>query len=503
MAARFLQVRYLNQNSRLPAHGAYGLMGTGIDRAQTGTRPRRRLDAPDRPFATDDDFGSPSPNPSGGPDDSCDFDAARAGLGILFGPPQQRSFAVRFWGGQVEGPDDPTPVFILVLNAPGTLRRMLRPPFELSICKAFIAGDFDIEGDIERAAALGTEIQGGLASPARLARLARVLLSLPSDDAPAPYAAPRAPERGALHTPERDAAAVRSHYDVGNDFYQLWLDKRMVYSCAYFEHANASLDEAQEAKLEHICRKLRLGPGERFLDVGCGWGGLIMHAAERFGVKALGITLSYEQAALARERIQARGLSSQCSVEVRDYRHLTADREFDKIASVGMVEHVGRAKLPGYFDRLYSYLRPGGLLVNHGIVHAAARSKPQLRERVFNKIWGDNAFINEYVFPDGELPELSEVIATAEAAGFETRDAESLREHYAITLRHWVRNLERERTAAVASAGEEIYRIWRLYMAASAFGFASGRLAIDQLILAKPTDAGTAVIPLTRADIYN
>ncbi len=478
-------------------------MGTGLDRAQIGTRRRRPSGAVDRAFDTDNDSLPPSLSPSGRPDDSSEFDAACVGLGLLFGPPRQRSFAVRFWNGQIEGPDDPTPGFTLVLNHPGTLRRMLRPPFELSICKAFIAGDFDIEGDIERATALGTEIQGGLTSPARLARLARVLLSLPSDDAPAPHLATRAPEGGALHTPERDAAAVRSHYDVGNDFYQLWLDKRMVYSCAYFEHANASLDEAQEAKLEHICRKLRLRPGESLLDVGCGWGGLIMHAAERFGVNALGITLSYEQAALARERIQARGLSSQCSVEVRDYRHLTADQEFDKIASVGMVEHVGRAKLPGYFDQLYAYLRPGGMLLNHGIVHAATRSKPPLRERVFNKIWGDNAFINEYVFPDGELPELSEVIATAEAAGFETRDAESLREHYAITLRHWVQNLERERTAAVASAGEEIYRIWRLYMAASAFGFASGRLAIDQLILAKPTRAGNAVIPLTRADIYN
>jgi cyclopropane-fatty-acyl-phospholipid synthase len=277
----------------------------------------------------------------------------------------------------------------------------------------------------------------------------------------------------------------------------------MVYSCGYFTDLGATLDEAQEAKLEHICRKLRLSPGEKMLDVGCGWGGLIMHAAERFGVNALGITLSYEQAALARERIKEKGLESRCTVEVRDYRHLTADQEFDKIASVGMVEHVGRAKLPVYFERLFTYLRPGGLLLNHGIVHSASHQKPKLRERVFERLWGDNAFINTYVFPDGELPELSEVVSTAEAAGFETRDAESLREHYALTLRKWVRKLEAERAAAVASVGEEIYRIWRLYMAASAYGFASGRLAIDQLLLAKRRDDGSSEIPLTRADIYS
>jgi cyclopropane-fatty-acyl-phospholipid synthase len=188
---------------------------------------------------------------------------------------------------------------------------------------------------------------------------------------------------------------------------------------------------------------------------------------------------------------------------VRDYRHLSAEGEFDKIASVGMVEHVGRAKLPVYFDKLHTYLRTGGLLLNHGIVHASGGTgKPKLRDRIFERLWGDNDFINKYVFPDGELPQLAEVIACAEGAGFETRDVESLREHYAITLRHWVSNLERMRAAAVASVGEEIYRIWRLYMAASAFGFASGRLAVDQVLLAKPDASGHSEIPLTRSDVY-
>lgn len=476
-------------------------MGTGIDRKQVRTS-RRLIDDTGEPPRLPDISQAPDAAPSVYPKSSREFEAARTALDILFGPPEQRSFAVQFWNGVIDGAEQRTPAFTLVLNHPGTLRRMLHPPFELSICEAFIAGDFDIAGDIELATALESNLRGGLASPFRLARLTRALLSLPVGDTPAPHPVVRAPDSGGIHTPERDAAAVRSHYDVGNDFYRLWLDKRMVYSCGYFTSRESSLDDAQEAKLEHICRKLRLRPGEKMLDVGCGWGGLIMHAAERFGVEAVGITLSYEQAALARERIREKGLESRCTVEVRDYRHLTAEQEFDKIASVGMVEHVGRANLPVYFERLYAYLRPGGLLLNHGIVHAGSQAKHKLRDRIFERLWGDNDFINTYVFPDGELPELAEVVATAEAAGFETRDAESLREHYALTLRHWVRHLETERAAAVASAGEEIYRIWRLYMAASAYGFASGRLAIDQLLLAKRKDDGSSEIPLTRADIY-
>jgi cyclopropane-fatty-acyl-phospholipid synthase len=493
-------------------------MGTGTDREQSRTRPDSHSEPSEESISTAaapvaEPTRPASPASPAGPAEqdearaSHDISAARTVLDILFGAPQQRSFAVRFWNGELDGPEDPTPAFPPVLNHPGTLRRMLHPPFELSICEAFIAADFDIVGDAERAAALGENLRGNLSSPSRLARLSRAILTMPTDDAPAPHPAVRAPDPhevgGALHTPRRDAAAVRSHYDVGNDFYQLWLDKRMVYSCAYFTNPYMSLDDAQEAKLEHICRKLRLSPGERLLDVGCGWGGLVMHAAERFGVNAVGITLSNAQAALARERIEEKGLSAQCTIEVRDYRELTAHEEFDKIASVGMVEHVGRAKLPVYFDRLYTYLRPGGLLLNHGIVHAAGHDRTRLRDRVFEKLWGDNDFINKYVFPDGELPELAEVIAAAEGAGFEARDAESLREHYAITLRHWVRRLEDERTAAVASVGEEIYRIWRLYMAASAYGFASGRLAVDQVLLAKRKPDGTSLIPLTRADIYS
>jgi len=504
----WLGSHFVNQPAVAGTRGVYGHMGTGTDREQSRTQPVRASDEePGSAVAPTDVPELPAPTISVHSDASRNLQAARTALDILFGPPQRRSFAVRFWNGETDGPDDPTPAFTLALNHPGTLRRMLHPPFELSICQAYIAADFDILGNAERAAALGSDLRDGLASPSRLARLSRALLTLPTDDTPAPHPPVRAPDPsevgGTLHTPQRDAAAVRSHYDVGNDFYKLWLDKRMVYSCAYFTNPYVSLDDAQEAKLDHICRKLRLSPGDRLLDVGCGWGGLVMHAAERFGVNAVGITLSGEQAALARERIQEKGLSSQCTIEVRDYRELTAHEEFDKIASVGMVEHVGRAKLPVYFGQLFSYLRPGGLLLNHGIVHSASHDRARLRDRVLDRLWGDNAFINKYVFPDGELPELSEIIATAEAAGFEARDAESLREHYALTLRHWVQRLESQQATAVASVGEEIYRIWRLYMAASAYGFASGRLAVDQVLFAKRRSDGSSLVPLTRADIYS
>jgi cyclopropane-fatty-acyl-phospholipid synthase len=412
---------------------------------------------------------------------------------------------VKLWDGSIDAPEgDATPPFTLVLRDAGSLRRMLLPPSELRITEAYMRGDYDIEGNIEAATAFSEHVRKRLSSPRAVARLSRTLLELPSgDDGPTissriadwwRAASPR-------HSPERDAVAVRSHYDVGNDFYQLWLDERMVYSCAYFENPAASIDEAQTAKLEHLCRKLRLRPGESLLDVGCGWGGLVIYAARRFGVNAVGVTLSHEQAALARARIRAAGLEATCTIEVRDYRHLPMDEGFDKIVSVGMVEHVGCDMLPTYFAHMYGLLRPGGLFMNHGIVHRPD-PPPTLVGRVGAKLWHEGDFIDRYVFPDGELPALEDIIRTAEHAGFETRDVESLREHYALTLRHWIARLERAHDRAIALVGEQTYRTWRLYMAASAYGFASGRLRLAQTLLAKPTAGGSVEIPLTRADIY-
>lgn len=429
----------------------------------------------------------------------------RAVLTALFGEPYQRPFDVKFWDGTVDRGQNARPPFTLVLNRPAALRRMLFPPNELSIVEAYIGGDVDIDGSMEAASNLSHAIGGRLHSPLAVARLVRLVLGLPgqADDDLATIRFPeQARKLGPRHTPVRDAAAIHYHYDVGNSFYKLWLDQRMVYSCAYFRSAEDSLDTAQEAKLDLICRKLRLKPGERLLDIGCGWGGLIMYAAERYGVDATGITLSENQAALAKERIEQAGLSDRCRVAIRDYRTLNTADGYDKISSVGMIEHVGASHLPVYFASAFRALKPGGLFMNHGIVSLSEPRPRPLREKIFRKFWRTDAFIDTYVFPDGKLTAAHDVIAAAEGAGFEVRDVESLREHYAMTLRHWVRSLEEKSRDATELVGEHHFRIWRLYMAASANSFAKAAINIIQTLLAKPDAQGNSNIPLTREDLY-
>jgi cyclopropane-fatty-acyl-phospholipid synthase len=428
---------------------------------------------------------------------------ARAVVETLFGPASLRPMDVRYWDGSVEhGRADSK--FTLHINRRGALRRMLLPPSELSIVEAYLSGDVDIEGDFESATELADAIALRLRSPRALSTLMRHLIALPTGEPAPPVHDARAEHYvepvGKRHEAERDRAAIRYHYDVGNDFYQLWLDQRMVYSCAYFHRPDYTLDEAQRAKLDLVCRKLRLKPGERLLDVGCGWGALIMHAAEHYGVNALGITLSDAQATLARERIAAAGLGDRCKVEIRDYRAL-GDLRFDKISSVGMVEHVGVDHLPAYFASLYRALRPGGLLLNHGIVSVDAAHRPTRFAWLESRLWKRNAFIDQYVFPDGRLGPRHAVIAAAEAEGFETRDAESLREHYALTLRSWVARLLREKDRAIAIAGERIFRTWRLYMTASAHFFSTGSINVVQTLFAKPDEQGDAHLPMTREDV--
>jgi cyclopropane-fatty-acyl-phospholipid synthase len=431
-------------------------------------------------------------------------EGTRAILSELFGPPGRRPFAVRLWDGSVEGPTGRSASrFTLILRRPGALRRMFLPPSELALGEAYLRGDFGVEGDPEEAVGLADVTAARLRSPGTLARLLPRPLAQPADGLPTRRdgGRPGVDLAGRLHSPRRDAAAVRFHYDVGNDFYALWLDRRMVYSCAYFQTGDESLDAAQEEKLEYLCRKLRLEPGERLLDIGCGWGGLVMYAAERYGVLATGITLSQAQADLAREQIRAAGLSDRCRIEVRDYRALPPATTFDKVVSVGMVEHVGRAKLPTYFAEAYRLTRPGGLFLNHGIVLPRPLRFPMLAIRAERLRRGWDAFIQRYVFPDGELLAPGETIDRAERAGWETRDVESLREHYALTLRRWVQRLEARHDQAVRLVGEPTYRAWRLYMAVAAHGFASGQIGIVQTLLSKP-DGGSARLPLTRADLY-
>ena len=431
---------------------------------------------------------------------------ARAAIETIFGPPAARAFGVRYWDGSLERGSGGEGPFVLAVRRPGALRRMLLPPSELSIVEAYLSGDVDVEGELEAAVTLGDAIGERLGSPRRLAALTRHLLALPHDDETLAVREARADRSvgrvGRRHEPKRDEAAVRYHYDVGNDFYALWLDERMVYSCAYFRSPHDTLDEAQRAKLDLVCRKLRLRPGQRFLDVGCGWGALVIHAATHYGVTALGVTLSEAQAALARERVAAAGLADRCRIEIRDYRDLPPDERFDRIASVGMVEHVGVDNLPTYFAALHEALVPGGLLLNHGIVSVSAARPTTVLQRVERRLWKRDAFIDQYVFPDGKLGPLAAVIAAGAGAGFETRDAESLREHYALTLRAWLSRLTRNAERAMAATDERTYRTWRLYMSASAHAFASGSINVVQTLFSKPHADGRSEVPLTREDLF-
>jgi cyclopropane-fatty-acyl-phospholipid synthase len=447
------------------------------------------------------------PGPAGG-QESAELSPLHASLGALaalFGPPRQRSFAVRYWDGTVEAPAS-EPRFTLVLNRPSALRRMLLPPSELAITQAFVDGDIDVEGDLEAAVGLRDELMWCLRTPATLMRVVRYALALPAgttkDGLAGRVAATGLRRLGAKHTPARDAAAVRSHYDVGNDFFALWLGRDMVYSCAYFPTGEENIDEAQEAKLEHICRKLRLQSGETLLDIGCGWGSLVRYAAERYGVYATGITLSEPQAALARKRLRGAGLADRVSVEVRDYRDFAAGAVFDKVVSVGMLEHVGRAKLFAYFQQARRLVRSGGLFLAHGIVdgHPATFAPP--RERLWRWLWREGAFIQHHVFPDGDVVPPSALVGYAERAGWETRDLESLREHYAATLRHWMRSLEARRDEAIDMVGEETYRVWCLYLSGCAQAFATGMLGVVQVLFSNTAADGVCRLPATRADVY-
>jgi cyclopropane-fatty-acyl-phospholipid synthase len=340
-------------------------------------------------------------------------------------------------------------------------------------------------------------------------------LSLPGDGPTRPGGRGPARLRGKPHSRERDKAAIQYHYDVGNEFYGLWLDRNRQYSCGYFARRGDDLHTAQERKMEHICRKLRLKPGERLLDIGCGWGGLVLYAAQHYGVSALGVTLSENQVAYANQQIARAGLADRVRVALQDYRDV-AEGSLDKIVSVGMFEHVGRSHLPEYFAGAYRLLKPGGLFLNHGISSsvpkvgaATARqgvsmwraTTPLLQAFVQRWIVGAGSFVQHYVFPDGELVTVSEANLVAEGAGFEVRDVENLREHYALTLRHWVDRLEAHRDEAIRLAGEVAYRTWRLFMAVSAYQFEAGAISVNQSLLARPA-AGELDLPLTRADLY-
>lgn len=416
-------------------------------------------------------------------------------LSELFASKDGQEIGFRLWNGQKVTSGNPQ--YTIVLKHPGALRKMFYPPGEMNLVEAFLRGDFDIEGDIIAAIKMVTALEGFSAQD--WFRLIGQIRRLPKTEPEDPFVIGRKAVRlsGATHSRERDRVAVTYHYDVGNSFYALFLGKWMAYSCGYFQDAKDDLDTAQAAKFEHICRKLRLKPGERLLDIGCGWGGLVVYAAEHYGVQAVGITLSQPQVEYGQQWISQAGLNKQAKIELRDYRDINNLGMFDKIVSIGMFEHVGRTRQRAYFRNAYDVLKLGGLFLNHGI--AATMRKPvSWAARTFLQ---RGQFVQRYVFPDGELLPISEALSIAEEERFEVRDVESLREHYALTLQNWVNNLEKNHAMAVDVKDERSYRTWRLYMAASAVGFENGHINVYQALLSK-SENGKSKLPLIRSDIY-
>ena len=392
-----------------------------------------------------------------------------------------------FWDGSAAGPLGGPGT--LVLRAPRALARLVWSPEELGMARAFVTGDIDFDGNLfEMLLALEAKTKGrrrlgpravasGLWTALRLG-----VIGLP----------PSRPEEevrlgGWLHSKQRDAVAIRHHYDVGNDFYRLVLGPSMTYSCARFDREGMSLEEAQRSKHDLICRKLGLAerPGARLLDVGCGWGSMAMHAAKNYAARVVGVTLSASQVELARERVRDAGLEANVEIRLQDYRDLRGE-SFDAISSIGMFEHVGTKRMDEYFNILFSLLAPTGRLLNHAISTPGG-----------SRMHG-RSFINRYVFPDGELVDLANVAGAMERAGFEVRDVESLREHYSETLHAWVANLESSWDQAVALVGEPRARVWRLYMGGSANGFDDGGIAVHQVLGALPAQGGASGMPRAR-----
>ncbi len=378
--------------------------------------------------------------------------------------------AIRFWDGSEIGPgEEGSCPDVIVLRSKRAMTYVVTRPDQLGVARAFVSGDLVLEGSIERVMAAGARLYGFDFTAQDKLEAVKLAVTLGAIKVPPPKPPEvEAKPKGRLHSLRRDSESIQHHYDVSNEFYRHILGPTMVYSCAYFESPEDSLETAQTRKLDVVCQKLQLEPGERLLDIGCGWGSMAIHAAANYGVKVVGVTLSIAQAELARQRVADAGLSDRVEIRIQDYREVS-DGPFDKICSIGMFEHTG-SDIDTYFAETSRLGRPGGLALHHGICRQHSNEE------------SPNTFITHYVFPDGELHRVARVIAGLERSGQELRDVENLREHYALTLRHWVQNLADNQAAAIAEVGEERERVWRLYMTASFLAFERGDIGVNQIL---------------------
>jgi cyclopropane-fatty-acyl-phospholipid synthase len=396
--------------------------------------------------------------------------------------------AIRAYDGSTLGSAD-APATV-VISSPDALRRIVHSPGELGFSRAYVAGDIDIEGDVFAALELRDRFAAVRIRPRDVAEILR--LAGPSVVRPLAPPPEEARLRGRRHSRARDAAAIEHHYDLSNDFYRLLLGPSMTYSCAVWSDETRTLEAAQWAKHELVCAKLGIGPGDRLLDIGSGWGSMVLHAAAEHGAQAVGVTISRAQHDLATKRVAEAGVSDRVDVRLEDYRDVQ-DGPYDVVSSIGMFEHVGLARLAEYFRRIHALLRPGGRLLNHAISRPAHMVNGRGRKGT-----KANAFIDRYVFPDGELHEVGAVVSAMQHAGFEVRHVESLREHYALTLRRWVANLESAWGPAVEEVGSARARVWRLYLAGSALAFEADRTQVHQVLATKTVD-GVSGMPLRPA----
>ena len=418
-------------------------------------------------------------------------DAAQHILRRLFRE-YQGAFAIRLWNGSVLQIGNGLPAFTLEIQHAGVLRHLVLFRDPVHLAEVYFDGELEVTGDFNAAMGLRYYLESLRLPLQEKLRLALRVLTLGNQkiqQRPADKKLASVSRKNILS--ENGVESIAFHYDVSNEFYKLWLDERMVYSCAYFETPEQDLELAQRNKLDHICRKLRLQTGESYLDIGCGWGALVCWAAKHYGVRAHGITLSRNQFEYACAEVKRQGLEDLVTIEMRNYRDLPPVATYDKVSSIGMFEHVGLKNLPNYFSTVHKVLKPGGLFLNHGIT-------------TFEPGWNNSTstrFINRHVFPDGELDTVSNIQLQMEEAKFEIFDVEGLRPHYAYTLRHWVNRLEEKSEEAIRLVGERTYRIWRLYMTGCAIQFEQGATGIYQ-ILAERRLEGFPNLPLTRRDLY-